>query len=84
MHASLKAIDGLSLKNHLAGELGNATASTPGDVDELGAKVVHAVHSVVKVLNTLRSLGREVLKGEGGTAIGLCLGEHLFDVHDGR
>lgn len=84
MHASLEAVDSLSLENHLAGELRNATTSTPCDVDELGAKIVHAVHSVVKVLNTLSGLGREILKGEGGMAIGLCFREHLLDVHDGR
>lgn len=84
MHASLETVNSLSLENHLAGEFGNATTGTPCDVDELGAEVVHTVHSVVEVLNTLSSLGGEILEREGGAAIGLCLGEHLFDVHGGR
>lgn len=84
MHAGLKTVDGLGLDDHLAGQLGSLATGTPGDVDELGTKVIHAVHSLVQVLDTLGGLGREVLEGEGRLAGPLGVGEHVFDVHVGR
>jgi hypothetical protein len=82
MHASLKTIDSLSLKNHLAGELGNAATSAPCNIDKLGTEVVHAIHTIIKVLNTLGGLGREVLEREGGLATPLRLAEHVLDMHN--
>lgn len=66
MHTRLEAIDGLSLEDHFAGELGNAAASTPGDVNELGAEVVHAIHAFVEVLDTLCRLGGKYSKEKDG------------------
>lgn len=81
VHTGLEAVNSLSLENHLAGQLGDAASGAPCDVNELGAEVVHAIHTVVEVLNTLGGLGGEVLEGEGGLAAPLGVGEHLLDMH---
>lgn len=83
VHAGLETVHRLGLQDHLAGELGNASAGTPGDVDELGTKVVHAIHAVVEVLDTLSRLGREVFEGKGGRTRPFGLGEEILDVHGG-
>jgi hypothetical protein len=44
---------------------------------------VHAVHPIVEILDTLGSLWREELEGEGGVACPFGFVEHVFDVHDG-
>ncbi len=83
MHARLEAEVRLGLDDHLGGQLGDASAGAPGDVDELGAEMVHTLDTVVEVLHTLCGLGREVLEREGRFAGPLGLGQHLSDVHVG-
>jgi hypothetical protein len=47
VHEGLKTVDGLGDLDHLGGELRVATTCAPGDVDELRAKAMHAVHAIV-------------------------------------
>ncbi|KAL2274629.1 hypothetical protein FJTKL_03049 [Diaporthe vaccinii] len=81
VHTRLETEVGLGLADHLACQLGYATAGAPGDVDELWAKVVHALHTVVEVLHAGQCFRREVFERErrGGRLLGI--GNHLLDVH---
>lgn len=83
VHAGFHTEEGLGLDDHLVGQLGDATTSSPGDVDELGAEHEHALHTVVQVLDTLSGLRREVLEGERGLMSPLGLLEHVPDMHVG-
>jgi hypothetical protein len=56
-------------------------SSAPSDVNESRAKIVHAVHSVIKILDTLCSLGREELEREGGFVLLVSQLELLRDMH---
>ncbi len=54
---------------------------TPCYVDESGTEVMHAVHTVIEVLYTLCSLGREEFEGEGRFALAVSRTELGRDVH---
>ncbi|KAH3681623.1 hypothetical protein WICPIJ_007413 [Wickerhamomyces pijperi] len=55
----------------LEGGVGESTTSTPGDIDELRVVVVHSVHSVVQVLDTLTGLWNEEFERE--SRLGVCI-----------
>ena len=55
--------------------------STPGNVDECWPKVVHTVHAVVQILDSLRSLGGEEFEGDSRLVLLVGEGKHGGDVH---
>ena len=44
---------------------------------------MHAVHSIVQILNTLRRFRRKEFEGERWPSRPLGLSQHVFDVHTG-
>lgn len=56
-------------------------ACSPCHINEGGTKVVHAVHAIVEVLDSLSGFWREELEGECSFAglLGIC--QFLRDVH---
>ena len=59
------------------------STGSPCDVDEGRAQIVHAVHSVVEVLDTLSGLRREEFEGERSLFLAMGLRELGRDMHDG-
>ena len=57
------------------------SACSPGYVNEGRSQIMHTIHSVVKILDTLGSLGREELEGEGRFAMLVRSSKLLGDVH---
>ncbi|KAI3484885.1 hypothetical protein L1887_51939 [Cichorium endivia] len=74
VHARLEADVGVDGLYERSGEVGGATACVPGDVDELGAEIGHALDTVIEVGEALGGAGREVLEAPPDAAFlfGLC------------
>jgi hypothetical protein len=53
VHTRLEAIDGLGDFDHFAGQLGVAPTGAPCEINELGTEAMHAVHTIVEILDTL-------------------------------
>ena len=81
VHTGFQSVYGLSHIDHFTRQIGVSTPGAPSDIDERGAKSVHAVHSVVEVLHTLSRLRREEFEGDAGPPCGFILGDLVLDMH---
>ena len=81
VHTRLQTICRLGNLNHLTREVAQTATGTPRDIDERWSEVVHTIHAVVEVLNSLHGLGREEFERKRRPALLVRVLELLRDVH---